>query len=62
MPITRKCYLFLNEKLETVLWEGENLIRKQNSFPTVFIKTNSCYCVMALRTENDVISKEAMIL
>ena len=49
---SRKCYLCLNEKLEIVLYEGENLIRKRNLFPNVVIKTSSCYCVMIPRAEN----------
>ena len=35
---------------------------KRNSFPNAVIKTSSCYCVMIPRTENDVSSKETIIL
>lgn len=37
-------------------------IRKRNSFPNAIIKKSSCYCVMILKTENDVNSKETIIL
>ena len=37
-------------------------IKKQNSFPNAVIKTSSCYCVMVPRTENNIISKETIVL
>ena len=49
---SRKCYLCLIEKLEIV----------RNSFPNAAVKASSCYCVMIPKTENDVISKETIIL
>ena len=60
---SRKCYLCLNEKLEIALYEGENLLNKKTKLiSNAVIKTSSCYCVMIPRTENDIISKETIIL
>ena len=60
---SKKCHLCLNEKLEIALYEGENLLNKKTELISKCRhKTSSCYCVMILRTENDVICKETIIL
>ena len=37
-------------------------IRKLNSFPNAVVQANKVYCVMTKTTQNDIISKEIIIL
>lgn len=58
-----KCYLWFNGKLEIALHERENLLNKNRKFgANVVIDASSCYCIMILKTENDVNFKETIIL
>ena len=60
---SRKCDLCLNEKLETALYKGENLLNKKTELISKCRHQNKfMLCVMIPRTENDVSSKETIIL
>ena len=51
-------FLCLSEKLEIALYEGENLLNKKTTnFQNTVVKTSSCYCVMILKTENELFLK-----
>ena len=50
----------LGRCLSCIVIETHNF--KISQFQNAVIKTSSCYCVMIPRTENDVSSKETIIL
>ena len=54
-------FLCLSEKLEIALYEGENLLNKKTTnFQNTVVKTSSCYCVMILKTENELFLKKPL--
>ena len=59
----RKCYLCLNKKLEIALYEGENLVNKKMKLISKCRHQNKFILLRQIpRTENDVSSKETIIL